>query len=352
MKNFLGQLDFVKKEISDISDIKDTKRRIWGTVYLKDFVKRSAYAFQLIFQEKEIIIFALLQWAVIGLIYYLWVQALGWIPEYIWQAEGESSGMLISMVLMAWTFLCIGLAAFPLSILSGCMGASHFLTKQGYPSTIAGCVKLVSQRLWNLWIFHWIDGWITANQVLERLPKKGGRGPAAKVALNELLYYAWKLGTIGVLPAILNGRNLIAAGKESIDLVRKHPQEAVLLRGGYSLFCWVVGIVAYVGSIIFFISQHHLFAAKPGIYGFYFLMGVPVIIATGTVLLFLRPIYVIASCSLYSDYVALEKIDTAASLVASKTVSAIIAFIILAIIIAVAFLYRDQLGITKILSGY
>src|SRR5690554_7624268 len=93
------------------------------------------------------------------------------------------------------------------------MGATHFLHKQGRESTVATCLKLVLPQSWSLWSFHWIDGWITVNQILDRLPKKGGR---KNPILSEALYYAWKLGISGVLPSIVTGNNLIKSGKNSV----------------------------------------------------------------------------------------------------------------------------------------
>src|SRR5262249_22753939 len=157
----------------------------------------------------------------------------------------------------------------------------------GLPATIANTLKIVLPKSLELWIFLWIDGWITVNQILLRLPKKGGSGDSAAA---ELLYFSWKLGTIGILPAILNWRNLIDAGKESVTLVMKHPQETLLLRGGYSLFGWIIGIATYIGSIFFFVFFPNLFGSQNDVYQFYFWMGIPILIAVGIVLLFLRPI--------------------------------------------------------------
>ena len=77
--------------------------------------------------------------------------------------------------------------------------ATHFLRKQGRESTVAACFRLVLPQSWSLWAFHWIDGWITVNQILDRLPRKNDRRTAAEKALSEALYYAWKLGVSGIL---------------------------------------------------------------------------------------------------------------------------------------------------------
>ena len=35
--------------------------------------------------------------------------------------------------------ICVGLAAYPVGLFTGCMGATHFLHRQGKPSTVAAC---------------------------------------------------------------------------------------------------------------------------------------------------------------------------------------------------------------------
>jgi hypothetical protein len=68
-------------------------------------------------------------------------------------------------------------------------------------------------------MFHTADAWITVNMILERLPKRNMPSPE-EMALKEALYYAWKVGTIGVPASLLTGNGLIEAGEESISLVK------------------------------------------------------------------------------------------------------------------------------------
>jgi len=198
----LNKIDFVRDEIKNIPNIDEKP-----SGGISSFRARIGYAISLGFKEKEIFFFGLLQWASIGVGYLLWVQMLDWIPEEVWRSAAESDeGSIADWILFAWSFICVGVAAFPVGILTGCMGATHFLHKQGRESTVATCLKLVLPQSWSLWSFHWIDGWITVNQILDRLPKKGGR---KNPVLSEALYYAWKLGVTGVLPSIVTGNNLI-----------------------------------------------------------------------------------------------------------------------------------------------
>jgi len=74
------------------------------------------------FTEKEALFFVLLQWLVIFLVYLLWVQMLAWIPDEVWQStENSDEGSIVDWILLLWSFICVGIAAFPIGILSGCM---------------------------------------------------------------------------------------------------------------------------------------------------------------------------------------------------------------------------------------
>ena len=46
----------------------------------------------LIFKEKEIFVFALLQWSAIALGNYLWVQPSSWIPQSVWKVKKMLGG--------------------------------------------------------------------------------------------------------------------------------------------------------------------------------------------------------------------------------------------------------------------
>jgi hypothetical protein len=182
---------------------------------------------------------------------------LDWIPEEVWGSAVESDeGSIANWILLAWSFVCVGVAAFPVGILTGCMAATSFLHKQGRESTVATCLKLVLPQRWSLWSFHWIDGWITVNQILDRLPKKGGR---KKPVLSEALYYAWKFGVSGVLPSIVTGNNLIKSGKNSVVFVKDNFVEVAKLRAGYSALCWIVGVGSYVVAILFLMAVDMVF---------------------------------------------------------------------------------------------
>ena len=343
------QLEIARDEIRRLPGV--AKKPSGG---IAKFASRAVAALALCVREKEILVFALLQWAAIAIAYLLWVQMLRWIPEEVWRSAARSDEWSITdWVLLAWSVVCVGVAAFPVGILTGCMGAAHFLHKQGRESTIAACLKHVLPRTWSLWTFHWIDGWITVNQILDRLPKKGGTRTPAQRALSETLYYAWKLGVAGVLPGVLTGNGLVASARNSAVFVKDNFLEVAALRAGYSALCWVVGIGAYIGALVLF-AVADIVPAQEEVYGhvytFYFWAGGPILIAAGMVVLLLRPVYVLALCDLYSDHLKNRNEHVELSAHPAKATSAIVAFGVLCLLVAVVFMYRGELGLTRMLS--
>ena len=60
---------------------------------ISDFFNECWTSFKFILKEKENILFALLQLATIAIVYYIWVQMIGWIPQEVWDAiEKEEEG--------------------------------------------------------------------------------------------------------------------------------------------------------------------------------------------------------------------------------------------------------------------
>jgi hypothetical protein len=343
-------LDFISKEIKQYLTTKSVDTDVWKDENLNEFSSRTGYAVSLIFQEKEIIIFSLLQWASIAIAYYIWVQILGWIPPEVWESDSKIFDFALNILFLVWSFICVAIAAYPIAIFTGAIGASHFLREQGYESTIAACLKLALPNSHKLWMYHTVDGWLTVEIILERLPKRGYFSNRTERLIKEALYYAWKVGTIGMPAALLTGSGLVEAGKKSISLVQYKLPDVIKLRGGYSVTCWIIGIATYVGSIYFFIKFDDLFESTHKIFTFYFWMGVPILISVGVIQLFIRPIYVIASSKLYSDYLNEkgEKINLEG--LPSKGLSAFVAFCVLCIMVLTIYLYREQLGIMSILS--
>lgn len=355
VKAYYDEMASVKTELSNLPEIYEDVPTLGQG--LEGFWARTKFSVGLILLEKELITFAVLQWACIAAGYYLWIQMIGWIPEAAWErASHSNSATAGDLILFLWSFVCVGLVAFPLGILSGCMGAVHFLNRQGKESTIDDCLKMVLPRAWPLWIFHWIDGWWTVRRILDRLPKKNDRRTAAEKALSEALYYAWKIGTIGILPGLVTGRGLIDAGKRSIGLVRHRLKDVLILRAGYSSLCWIVGLAAYAGAIYFFIAFPGLVNWKLGVagqmYTIYFWLAVPILVATGVVMLFLRPIYVISAFDIYADYVRAqgENLMLPPPPPQARGNGALVAAVLLALAAAAVMYFRQELGIMELLA--
>jgi hypothetical protein len=84
---------------------------------------------------------------------------------------------------------------------------------------------------------------------------------------------------------------------------------------------------------------------------FYVWMGVPILIAVGVIKLFVRPIYVIASCQLYSDFLKEQGRSVEFANQPGRGMSAFAGFLVLCTILSVAFLYREEIGLMALLSG-
>ena len=352
IRDYVAEMQSVRDEIHEV---KSERERPPRGASVGGFLGRAGKAVRLLFIERELILFALLQWLFIALGYYLWVQMLGWIPDEVWDSVEDADGAsIVDLILLLWSLAVVGLVAFPLGILSGCMGAVHFLHRQGERSTIARCLQLVLPNAWPIWIFSWVDGWWTVMRILDRLPKRNDTRTWAQKALSEALYQAWKLGTMGMLPAMVLGNGLIQSGRESVRFITSRFKDAAILRFGYSTLCWVVGIAAYVGTIVFLAAGPGSFMPDPQterfIYVFYFWAGVPIVVAAGVVMLVLRPIYLLSACELYSDYLDERGETVDLSDPPPKSVSALVAVGVLGLVLLVVFLYRDALGITEMLA--
>ncbi len=347
---FFTQLNFVREEIESSTEYKDHPARLSS---LGKTVKVMTKAFTFAFREKEIFVFALMQWAVLALTYFLWVQMLDWIPEYVWQStEYSDSGSIADVVFLVWSFVCVGLAAYPIGILSGCMGSAHLLHRLNGKSTIAKCLQLTLPQSWPLWTFHWIDGWYTVLQILERLPKREIRLPQFVLA-SEALYYAWKIGIAGMLPGLVTGRGLVASGRDSVKFVIANFGSVATLRLGYSTLCWVVGILSYIGAVLFIFGGGFVDSSKEvhsQVYEIYLWVGLPLMVGVGVVMLFLRPFYILAMCELY--YLHINSSDASVTLDnrENRYLDAFVAFAVLLLFTAVAFVYRHELGIVDMLS--
>ena len=309
------------------------------------------YSIKLIFEEKEILFFAILQWVVIGLAYIVWTQILDWIPDSVWQEisrsrDNEISFTLLNLALLAWSFLVITVASYPISILNAAMTAAHYLRSSGQTSTIAKCFNLAFKNLGRLWVFTTIDAWITVDAIMDRIPRKRGR----RTAFDELLYYAWKIGTIGVVPALVASKGYMAAAKDSVALLRSNPGRAIGIRMGYSLICWIIGIAAYVGCVYYLMAYGDQYAGRANeVYNFYVMLVVPIFIAVGVTSVVVRPFYLVMVSKLYTDVITIDK-EASKLTSGPKFDTLAFAFAILLCALLAFYFFGDQLGIRGLIE--
>ena len=363
---FSNKIIFLQEEISkfpEMNDLPEGDR--------KDFTSKISYALSLGFKEKEIFFFGVMQWIFVFLACILWIQMLFWIPQPVWDAvsecieandnNAEGCTLMADIPLALWGYFCILLAAFPVGIFSSAMGSAHFMHKQNKESTVVKCMRSALANAWTTWSFHFIDGFITVRQIMSRLPQDDGiQTPMIKKmndirrAKEEALYYAWKIGSAGVLPSMVLGNDLIASGKNSLQFVRAKFVEITKLRAAYSSICWVVGIAAYIGAIITMVFMGDAIYADSGglaIPKIYQYLMIPISFATLVVIIFLRPIYILTICNLYSDYLVSINEQPVLPDDPSIGVKAGIVFGFLCILTILVIIFRDQIGLTETLSS-
>lgn len=312
------------------------------------FFTSIAASLRFIFTEKENIVFALLQWATIALVYFIWTQGLSWIPEEIWKNDTENTAA--NLILLVWSLACVGLAAFPLGILTACMNASCLLRFQNKESTFTDCMKAAFSRAGTLWIFSWIDGWWTVKRILERLPKKNDHTSRAVKYERELLYQLWKMISLGFIPALLYGRSFKDACKDSLFLLKKRFLPLIKLRLGYSFVCWIVGIGCYTGTVLFFCYMDKM-PDEYDIYSWYFYAGFPLILALLIIIILFRPLYIISACRIYINYACDEGITPNLPQRTSAFTNILVIFLCFAAIIGVVLLFHQQLGIDSFITA-
>jgi hypothetical protein len=282
-----------------------TKPKVLSAENAATFWGELGYAFRLVLEEKEIIVFAVLQWVVIAAFYMIWTRVLDWIPDSVWQEIARSTNddiafTFLNLFLLGWSFLVVAVASYPISLLNAAMTAAHYLRNAGQASTVHRCLELAARNLGRLWVFTTIDAWITVNAIIDRLPRKRNN----RTPLDELLYYAWKIGTIGVVPALVAGKGYLEAAKDSVSLLTAKPLRAIGIRMGYSLMCWIIGVSAYAGAAWWFMTMDDDVGGKAnGIYEFYVLMAVPIVIAVGATTVLIRPFYLVTVSRFYTDVI-------------------------------------------------
>lgn len=312
------------------------------------FFTSIAASLRFVLTEKENIVFALLQWASIAVVYFIWVQGLDWIPEEIWKEEAD--GTAADCFLLVWSLACVGFTTFSVGFFTACLNASCLLRFQNKESNFTDCLKIAISRAGMLWIFSWIDGWWTVKRILERLPKKNDRTPSAVKLEREILYQLWKMISLGFIPALLYGRSYKDACKDSLLLLKKRFLPLIKLRLGYSFICWIIGIGCYTGVISFFSCLNEL-PDEYDIYAWYFYAGFPLVLALLMITVLFRPLYIISACRIYINYACDEGIKPNLPQKTPAFLNILVMFICLAAIIGATLLFHQELGIDALMTA-
>ena len=307
-----GTFQVLKNLKESAADIMDSNEKPGHFTSIGGFIEECLKSLLYVLKEKENITFAILQWAAIIAGYYLWTTALGWIPEELFEAASKSDKTTTAdLILLLWSFVCVGITTLPIGMLTSCMAASQLLSIEGRESTILDCLKCVMPRLKPIWIFSWFDGWITVNRILSRLPKKNDRESIAEKMIKEAAYQGWKFASLGFIPAIVSGRTVMQACSDSLSLARHSFLPLAKLRIGYSLICWITGISCYVLTFTNIGKLHTFFGierADSGVYSFYLLAGIPLLIALLILVVFIRPLYIISAARIYANFTDRQEI--------------------------------------------
>ena len=352
LKLFSKNYRYVTNELADFTEKEKRPDLDRG-----QFTGRIKSALALGLKEKEIFFFGLLQLLAIMVGYTIWLQVLNWIPQEIWddaqycidQGKDDCTG-LIDLSLYLWGLAVIVVVSFPIGILSCAIGTTHFLYTQKEESTVFKCLNAAFSNAWPIWKFHLIDSYITINRILERLPKENDTRTPVEIALQEAMYYAWKVGTAGMIPNLILGNKVIASGESSIKFVKAKFREVAGLRAAYSSLCWIIAILAYIGAILLTMIFENELTTNTGtaeIGTFYIYMMIPICVATAVVVIVLRPIYILSICDIYSDYLKEKNEDVELPNNPSNGRSALITFIILGLVLIFLSSFGLELGLDK-----
>jgi hypothetical protein len=148
-----------------------------------------------------------------------------------------------------------------------------------------------------LWLFTFLDAKFTLSIMMQRLPSSERR--KNKIA-NELLYYTWKIGSAGMLPALVSGYGLIKSAKLSAILLMEYPQRVIGIRLGYSLICWIIAILSYVACILYLIHLEYQVDYNK-VFELSLITLFPAICAVAAIFIIVRPIFLICMAKVYTD---------------------------------------------------
>jgi hypothetical protein len=120
-----------------------------------------------------------MQWLSVVLAYLLWLQMLYWIPQPVWDwvgecldgpGDGDGCTLAADIPLFLWGVLCIFLAAFLLVFYLLQWAQPTFFIKMVRSLLLLKCLSSAFSNAFATWNFHFVDGYITVGQIIERIP--------------------------------------------------------------------------------------------------------------------------------------------------------------------------------------
>ncbi len=197
------------------------------------------------------------------------------------QAQSAVPWMLVAMMMVIW-IPYVGLVTMIEGLFNGAMGAATYMHAEGHPPTVDGALKIARQNAPTIWKFNAIQFFV---RLLTSSGKNSGLATTfAKAALRT----AWTYGTVGMMPAILNGKSLVDAMKRSIEFLKTKPVKIISLIFAKGL-CSLVLVLGSAGLIA--VGTYY------DIYGLYIVAGFLIILIT-----FIYPIYVSVLYMLYVEF--------------------------------------------------
>lgn len=202
--------------------------------------------------------------------------------------QGQAAPFWMFIVYLALLLIpFIALVTMLEGVFNGAMGAATYMHAEGHPATVEGALYIAMRNAPTIWKFNIIQF------VVMILTSSGQKSGLATTFAKAAIRTAWTYGSIGMMPAILNGKGLTDAMKRSIDFLKTEPIKIISLvfaRG----FCGAVILLSAVGLIAL--------GLKFEIYSL-FIPAVVLII----LMLFVYPIYVSVLYMLYLDFLKEQK---------------------------------------------
>lgn len=311
------------------------------------FFKEAGHALRLILREPEVLLFATLQWATLALTYMMWTGIFGWVPSYWFGAamqSGVSSAVALAfgsaVFIIVWTAVIFVLTAYPLSLFNAAMVAAHFLRHADQRSTVWRCLTLAAHSASRLWLFTMIDALKSIAGFLSQLPRRRPwlNLPVSREDLPS--YYAWKIGTMMMVPALVAGRDYRAAAKDSLYLLYDKPSRTVNTRMGYAMLCGIFGVTTFIAAPIL------LLVLTSGSYWPYRSLAISAgtfLLTFGVITVLLRPLFLVIAANHYTEAVAIDPTSVAMAASRQRNLTKLLLPLATFIVMA-ALLLKDEIG--------